>query len=147
MRNPVNLSIHSRQAMTGSDWVKWGFLAAAASIAAVLVVQALAISAWPEIALFGPLDNYVRSAIFTLIPVIVATGLFAWLAGRRDRPARTFIIISIVVLIISFIPDYAAPIPNKTLLASTVAAFLHVVAAVVTVSLLVTGYRRQTGME
>lgn len=147
MRNPVNLSIHSRQAMTSSDWVKWGFLAAAASIAAVLVVQALAISAWPEIALFGPLDNYVRSAIFTLVPVIVATGLFAWLANRATRPARTFIIISIVVLIISFIPDYAAPIPNKTLLASTVAAFLHVVAAVVTVSLLVTGYRRQTGSE
>lgn len=147
MRNPVNLSIHSRQAMTSSDWVKWGFLAAAASIAAVLVVQALAISAWPEIALFGPLDNFVRSAIFTLVPVIVATGLFAWLAGRVARPARTFIIISIVVLIISFIPDYAAPIPNKTMLASTVAAFLHVVAAVVTVSLLVTGYRRQTGME
>jgi hypothetical protein len=57
----------------------------------------LAISIWPEIALFGPLDNYIRSGIFTLVPTIVATALFAWLAGHVVRPIRTFIIISIVV--------------------------------------------------
>lgn len=129
--------------MAGRGWVKWGFFAAVASIAAVLVLQALAVSIWPQITLFEPLNNYVRSAVFTLVPAIIATALFAWLAGRSARPVRTFVIISVVVLVVSFIPDYAAPIPNKTVLASTVAAFLHVVAAVVTVTVLVMAYRRR----
>ncbi len=143
MSNQANLNIHAPATMTASDWVKWGFLAAAASIIAVLVVQALAIFIWPEIALFGPLDNYIRSAIFTLVPTIVATALFAWLAGHTARPVRTFIIISAVVLLTSFIPDYTIPVPHKTILASTVAAFLHVVAAAATVSLLIIGYQRR----
>lgn len=130
--------------LTKGEWVKLGLMAAAASIVAVLAVQALAITIWPEIARFAPLDNYFRSAIFTLVPALVATALFAWLVGRTARPARTFVIISVVVLLISFIPDYTLPVPHKTLLASSVAAFLHVVAAVITVSVLVTGYRRRT---
>jgi hypothetical protein len=145
MRNQVNLNVHSQKAMASSDWLKLGFVTAAASIVAVVAVQALAISIWPEIARFGPLDNYIRSAIFTLVPALVATALLAWLVGHVARPIRAFIIISIVVLLISFIPDYAAPIPHKTVLASTVAAFLHGVAAVITVPLLIAGYQRQTG--
>jgi hypothetical protein len=143
MRNQANLNVRTHEAMASSDWVKWGFLAAAASIIAVLVVQALAISIWPEIALFGPLDNYIRSAIFTLVPAVVATALFAWLARHTARPVRAFIVISVVVLLISFIPDYTIPVPHKTILARSVAAFLHVVAALVTVSLLVIGYQRR----
>jgi hypothetical protein len=50
------------------------------------------------------------------------------------------------VLILSIIPDYLLPVEHKTLLASSVTAFLHVVAAVVTVSVLVTGYRRQASV-
>ena len=52
------------------------------------------------------------------------------------------IIISIVVLVISFIPDYIVPLPHKTFLASTVTAFLHVVVAVCTVPILVMGYQK-----
>ncbi|GIK37451.1 MAG: hypothetical protein BroJett011_12840 [Chloroflexota bacterium] len=131
--------------MTTNDWVKLGLITTAASIIAVLVVQALALAIWPEIALFAPLDSYVRSAIFTLVPVVGATALLAWLVDRRARPIQTFITISVVVLIVSIIPDYLLPVPHKTLLASSVAAFLHVVAAVVTVWLLVTGFQRRAG--
>lgn len=123
-------------------WAQIGLVAAAVSIVAVLIVQVLAITLWPDIALFKPLDNYARSAIFVLIPVIAATGLFAWLAGRREQPVRDFVILGAVVLLASFIPDYALPDPNKTLLASTVAAFLHVVAGIVTTLMLVNGYQR-----
>lgn len=131
--------------MARSDWLKLGLITAATSIVAVLAVQALAVALWPEIALFAPLDSYVRSAIFTLVPVVGATALLAWLVERRARPVQTFIIISGVVLLVSFIPDYILPVPHKTLLASSVAAFLHVVAGVVTVLLLVIGYQRRTG--
>lgn len=131
--------------MTTNDWVKLGLITTAASIIAVLVVQALALAIWPEIALFAPLDSYVRSAIFTLVPGVGATALLAWLANRRARPIQTFITISVVVLILSIIPDYLLPVPHKTLLASSITAFLHVVAAVVTVWLLVTGFQRRAG--
>lgn len=145
MTHPVITKPQDKAKMTRSDWLKLGLITAATSIVAVLAVQALAVALWPEIALFAPLDSYVRSAIFTLVPVVGATALLAWLVERRARPVQTFIIISGVVLLVSFIPDYILPVPHKTLLASSVAAFLHVVAGVVTVLLLVIGYQRRTG--
>jgi hypothetical protein len=126
-------------------WVKLGLIAAAASIVVVLIVEALALALWPDIARFDPLNSYVRAAIFTLAPALVATALFAWLAERRPQPVRTFVTLSVVVLLLSFIPDYLLPVAGKTLLASTVAAALHVVAAIATVGVLVVGYRRRAG--
>jgi hypothetical protein len=128
-------------------WAQIGLVAATVSIVAVLLVQALAIALWPDIALFKPLDSYARSALFVLVPVIGATAIFAWLVGRREQPIRDFAALSAVVLLISIIPDYAIPDANKTLLASTVTAFLHVVAGVITVALLIVGYQRQTNQK
>lgn len=130
--------------LSSSEWVKIGLATAIVSIIAVLALQALAIALWPEIALFAPLDSYARSALFTLVPVAVATFLLAWLVGRQpQRAIQRFITISAIVLLVSFIPDYILPVPNKTVLASSVAAFLHVVAALITVFMLVTGYQRR----
>ena len=133
------------QQLDRNQWVRLGLTTAVASVLAVLIVQAIALAIWPDIVLFKPLDSYPRSALFTAVPIAVATALFAWLAAHKPQPVQTFMRISAVVLILSFIPDYILPVPHKTMLASTVAAFMHVVAAAVTVSLLVIGYRRQTG--
>lgn len=127
-----------------NQWVQLGLIAAVVSVLAVIIVQAIAIALWPDIALFKPLDSYARTAIFTIIPTIGATALLAWLAAHKPQPVQTFIRISAVILILSFIPDYILPVPYKTLLASSVAAFMHIVAAVVIVSILVTGYQGQT---
>jgi hypothetical protein len=143
MTTQATANVQTKTSMGKNDWVKLGFIAAVISVAAVLVVQSLAIAFWPEIALFAPLDSYVRSVIFTLVPALGATVLFAWLVNRMARPVRTFIAISAVVLVISFIPDYILPVPDKTILASTVAAFLHIVAAVPQLLILVIGYQRQ----
>ncbi len=43
----------------------------------------------------------------------------------------------------SFIPDYILPVPDKTILANNITAFLHLVAAVPTMLVLVIGYRQQ----
>lgn len=126
-----------------NEWAKIGSLAALPAVAAVLVVQAVALAVFPEIALFKPLDSYARTALFVLVPAIAATAIFAWLASRKERPVSKFIILSIVVLLISFIPDFVLPDANRTLLASGVAAFMHLVAGVIIVPLLVLGYRRQ----
>lgn len=125
-----------------NQWVQIGLVAAVASVVAVLIVQVLALAIWPDIALFKPLDSYARTAVFTAVPAFVATAVFAWLAGRKQQPVQSFIKISAVVLFLSIIPDYILPVPDKTFLASTVTAFMHVVAAVVTVASLAAGYNR-----
>jgi magnesium-transporting ATPase (P-type) len=127
------------------QWVLIGLAAAVASVIAVLLTQAAAIAVWPEIALFKPLESFARTALFTLIPVVAATALFAWLGGRQPHPERAFIKIAAVVLILSIIPDYLLPVEHKTFLASSITALLHVAAAAVTVTILVAGYRQQAG--
>ena len=127
--------------LTAGRWATLGLLAAAGSIAAVLVVQLVALALWPDARLFAPLDSYARSALFTLVPAVGATLVFAWLARRRARPVRDFVILSAVLLALSLIPDYVLPGPHRTLLASSVAALLHIVAATVIVGVLVAGYR------
>lgn len=128
------------------QWVRLGVATAVTSVVAVLIVQVLAITIWPDIALFKPLDSYARAAIFTVVPAVTATALFAWLSRRHANPIPPFLKISAVVLVISIIPDYLLPVMYKTLWASTVTAFLHVVAAAVTISVLVIGYRRHCGV-
>ncbi len=108
-------------------------------------MQALALAVWPAAAQFKPLDSYLRSALFTLVPALGAAIIFAQLARRTVNPVPAFVQVAAVVLLVSFIPDYLLPDPNKTLLASSVAAFLHLVAGVVTVGVLVAGYRHKTG--
>lgn len=126
------------------DWVRLGFGAAALAIAGVLITQALALALMPSLALFAPLDSLARSMLFTLVPAIGATILFAWLARRSAQPVAAFLKVSLVVLVLSFIPDFLYPDPDKVLLASAVAAFLHVVAGALIVGTLVWGYQRQT---
>jgi hypothetical protein len=126
-------------------WAVMGVAAAITSVIAVLIVRALALAIWPDAASFQPLDSVARAAVFTAVPALVATGVLGWLSSRREDPLVAFLRIAAVVLVLSVIPDYVLPLANKTILGSTVAAFLHVVAAVAMVGVLVTGYRRQTG--
>jgi len=132
---------------TIQQWLILGLTAAVAAIIGVLIVRAAALAIWPDAVLFQPLDSLVRAIIFTLAPAWVATWLLAWLASRSADPVRTFIWISVVVLVLSFIPDYILPVPNRTFTASTIAGFLHVVAAAIIVPILVRGYRRMVGMR
>ena len=138
----TTLNASSRSKPAAGQWLVLGALAAVVATAAILIVMAIAIAIWPNIVLFKPLDSYARAALFTIIPAFAATALLAWLAARRANPLRAFVRIAAVVLLLSFIPDYLLPVPDKTLLASTVAAFLHVVAAAAIVGVLVGGYRR-----
>lgn len=137
----------ARSRLAFTAWLQLGLAAAGLSIPAVLIVQALAISLWPAIALFKPLDSYVRSAVFVLVPAFGAAAVFAGLAARNSRPVPAFLRLAVVVLLVSFIPDYLLPDAHKTLLASSVAALLHVVAGLVTAGTLVSGYRWKTGQR
>jgi di/tricarboxylate transporter len=143
-RNPY-LPPTTTHTLDVKDWVQIGAAAAALSIAGVLIFQALALALWPAIASFKPLDSFPRSALFTLIPAIAATFIFAQITRRSPRPVAVFLPIAALVLLVSLIPDYAIPDPNKTLLASSVAGFLHAVAGLLTTGVLVAGYQYRLG--
>lgn len=134
-----------KEELTIGQWITIGLITAIAGVAAVLLAQAVALAIWPDLALFKPLESFARSALFTLIPALGATGVFAWLAARKEDPVKAFRRVALVVLLLSLIPDYVLPVAHRTLLASSVAAFLHVVAAVVTVLMITAGYRRLSG--
>ena len=139
-------TVTKREAKTGitlTGWLKIGLKTALFSVMTVLIVQALAVAIWPEIRTFKPLDSYPRSALFTLIPALGATAVFAWLVRHQSQPDKKFIILSALLLLLSFIPDYALPLEGKTLLGSSVAALMHLVAGIVTVTTIVTAYRKQ----
>lgn len=129
--------------LSRNQWIKIGAVTAVASVVAVLITQAIALAIWPDSVLFKPLESYPRTAVFTIIPVIIATALLAWLVGNKPHPVQTFIKIAVVALLLSFIPDYFLPVPYRTFLTSSIAALLHVVAAIVTVFVLITGYQQQ----
>lgn len=128
--------------LAATRWLQIGLQAAVGSIVAVLLVQAIILAFWPELAVFKPLDSYARSALFTFVPAMIATALFAWMVKTQDHPVTKFLWVSGVVLLLSFIPDYVLPVPYRTLAASTAAAFLHLVAGLATVTLILAGYTR-----
>lgn len=139
----TTINVPTSTQLDRNQWMRMGAVTAVASIISVLIIQAAAIAIWPDITLFKPLDSYARTALFTLIPAVGATAVFAWLTRRKTDPVSSFFKISAVVLVLSIIPDYLLPVEHKTFLASSITAFLHVAAAAVTISTLVVGYRRQ----
>ncbi len=118
-------------------WV--GPLTVVAAVAGVLIVRVIGVGivhpspAFPHLAWLPPL-------FFTAFLVIGAVLVFALVARFSKRPYRTYFVISVVVLLLSFVPDAAEPIyalvpranwPNAVLL-----MVLHVVAWGITVGLL-----------
>lgn len=133
---------HRLVSLSTTRWLGIGLKAGIGAVLGVLLAQAAILALVPGLAEFQPLGNYARSALFTFVPALGATLVFAWLTKNRERPVSKFLGISLVVLLLSFIPDYALPIPGKTFWASTAAAFLHRVAGAVTVALILSGYFR-----
>src|SRR5438105_13203059 len=92
---------------------------------------------------FLPLASVGGAIIMTLAPAIVAVGLYAALLRFTGNPARVFMIISAIVLIISLIPvfTYIPTVPGVTNAQIAILCLMHVVAASVIVALL-TSIRR-----
>lgn len=91
-----------------AQWAVLGVAAAITSVIAVLIVRALALAIWPDVASFQPLDSVARAAVFTAVPALVATGLLGWLAARRADPVGSFLRIAAIVLVLGFIPGLRA---------------------------------------
>jgi len=83
--------------------------------------------------------------LFTVVPAIIAVLLYAALMRFTRDPARIFTNIAVIVLILSLIPDliYIPSVPGATTSQTAILMVMHVVAAVVIVSVLTTQTRSQ----
>lgn len=80
--------------------------------------------------------------IFTVLSVAAATGVFALLGRFTQRPIYWFWIVSVIVLLLSFVPNIltltgAFPMPGTTVPGVVALMVMHVVAAAAAVGLLI----------
>jgi hypothetical protein len=118
-------------------WV--GPLTVLAAIIGVLIVRMIAM------AILQP--PYAPGLAMAVIPIVLTlvlcTGaviVFALVASFAKNPVRTFIIISVVFLFISFIPDLmvpSMPLPGATWGYAITLMIMHVVAGFITVYMLI----------
>ncbi len=87
---------------------------------------------------FLPLANVNGTVLFTLVPALVATLLYAVLLRRAGNPARTFGIVATVVFVVTLIPDftYIPTVAGVSAGQTAILVLMHVVAAGVIVSML-----------
>ena len=118
-------------------WV--GPLTVLSAVIGVLIVRILAVAVLqPNPA--PPGLGWVLPSVFTLILCTGAVMVFALVGRFSKNPVRTFLMISSVFLVISFLPDIAvafAPFPGAGWPYSITLMIMHVVAGVITVSMLV----------
>jgi uncharacterized membrane protein YozB (DUF420 family) len=92
---------------------------------------------------FGPI------AIFTAIGVALGVIVFAIISRAARQPARTFRIVALIALLVSLVPNIllminptAAPVPGGSTPAFGMLMIFHVIAALVSVPVLMSLLRR-----
>jgi len=120
-----------------------GLATVAAAVLANLLVYALGSVVVGYDPGFVVLANASGTILFTVVPAIVAVLLYAVLTRFSGNPARIFSNIAGVVLIVSLIPDltYIPSVPGASSSQTAILMLMHVVAAVVIVSILTTQTR------
>ncbi len=118
-------------------WV--GPLTILAAVIGVLIVRSVAMAILPPP--YAPGLEMIASSI--VLTVILCTGgvfVFALVARFAKSPVRTYIIVSSVFLVISFLPDIAAasaPMPGAGWPYAITLMVMHVVAGLITVYMLI----------
>jgi len=118
-------------------WV--GPLTVLAAIIGVLIVRVIARAILPPPYAPG-LAMIMIPIVLTLILCTAAVIVFALVGRFAKNPVRTYIIISSVFLVISFLPDIAAvsmPMPGAGWPYSITLMIMHVVAGFITVYMLI----------
>jgi len=116
-----------------------GPLTVLAAIVGVLIVRAVAMAILPPPYAPGLAIIFLPIGL-ALILCSAAVLVFAWVGRFAKNPVRTYLIISSVFLLISFLPDLAAaaaPFPGAGWPYSITLMIMHVVAGVITVSMLI----------
>lgn len=119
-----------------------GLLSVAAAVVANIIAFFIARALFDLPADFPPL-SVGAITLFTIIGTGLGALVFAWLSRRSATPARTYRIIAVAALIISIIPNILAafnpamfPFPGGTATAFLALTVFHVLAAAVSVAVL-----------
>jgi len=116
-----------------------GPLTVLAAIVGVLIVRAIALMVLTPP--FAPgLEMIFLPVVLTLVFCTAAVVVFALVGRFAKNPIRTYIIISAVFLVVSFLPDIAvvsAPMPGAGWPYSITLMIMHVVAGFITVYMLI----------
>jgi hypothetical protein len=137
------------EASRSVSWGRFALIGLATVVAAVianLVIYALGSLVVGYDPGFVVLATPGGTILFTVVPAIVAVLLYAVLMRFSANPARIFTNIAVVVLIVSLIPDltYIPSVPGASLSQTAVLMVMHVVAAVVILSMLTRLTRSQS---
>ena len=126
---------------SGGLW-RAGLLSVAAAVVANIVAFFIARAVFDLPAGFPPL-SVGAITFFTVIGTGLGALVYGWLSRRSAHPARTYRLVALVALIISIIPNILAalnpamfPFPGGTATAFLVLTVFHVIAAVVSVTVL-----------
>ena len=126
---------------SGGLW-RAGLLSVAAAVVANIVAFFIARAVFDLPAGFPPL-SVGAITFFTVIGTGLGALVYGWLSRRSAHPARTYRLVALVALIISIIPNILAalnpamfPFPGGTATAFLVLTLFHVIAAVVSVTVL-----------
>ncbi len=127
---------------SGRIW-RVGLIGAVAAVVANVIVLFLLKAFLPVPQDFAPLQVG-AIAIFTFIGTVLAAVAYALVVRFSKRPIRTYLIVAVVALILSLIPNLAlmanpsaAPIPGGSALGFGLLIVFHIVAAVVSVAILI----------
>lgn len=82
-----------------------GGIAIVGSVIANLIVYWIGRRLTQPPANFQPLASPVPTMIYTVLFLIIATGVYAWINAKASDPVRMWTIVAIVALILSLIPD------------------------------------------
>jgi hypothetical protein len=118
-------------------WV--GPLTVLAAVIGVLIVRAIAMAILPPPYAPG-LEVIMASISLTVVFCTAAVIVYALVARYAKNPVRTYVIISSIFLVISFLPDIAVvsmPIPGAGWPYSITLMIMHVVAGFITVYMLI----------
>lgn len=124
-------------------WSKWkiAIVAAIASAIANLALMLVTISSMAVPASFMPLTP-MPIILWSFIGAFGAVGVYALMRKRNESPQRSFTIVAVVVLILSFIPDVIlvnvseGPFAGATTGAIIVLMIMHVISFAIVVPML-----------
>jgi hypothetical protein len=114
-------------------------LAVLAAVIGVLIVRSAAMAILPPPYAPG-LEMIAISIVLTVVLCTAAVIVYVLVARYAKNPIRTYIIISSIFLVISFLPDIAAvsmPMPGAGWPYSITLMVMHVVAGFITVTTLI----------
>jgi hypothetical protein len=136
------------------DWSDRGLRDVALAGGLALVLSLVANAAVTTVARMAEIGEglqamqYPRVLVLTTVGVVSATVVYAALSRVTAKPDRNFVVVATVVLVVSIVPDFTfiPAEPGGSVTAGAVLAAMHVLAAVITVWLLVDwGRLRGTG--